>query len=143
MTDHEAGVDGEFAVDAIQILAEGGPVPWHALLQALERHALHTREHGLQIGSVVGTTAQRGNAETAIATDDRGDSVMARRGESGIPERLGIVVRVDVNEAGRNDMTRGVDLLRCALTDVTYGDYATPDDGDVAGKAWLSRTVNN
>ena len=41
--------------------------------------------------------------------DDRRDAVEARRGERRVPEDLRVVVRVDVDEPGRDDVAAGVE----------------------------------
>ena len=47
-----------------------------------------------------------GDGEAAVAGHDRGDAVEARRGERRVPEHLGVVVGVDVDEAGGDDVPR-------------------------------------
>ena len=53
--------------------------------------------------------ARRGDREPAVAGDDGGDAVVARRGERRVPEDLRVVVGVDVDEPGRDDVAAGVE----------------------------------
>jgi hypothetical protein len=71
--DEEPGVDGERAVEAIEVLAEGLPVPRHALGQRLERHALDARQHPHEVVGLA--RRQRRDREAAVAADDRRDAV--------------------------------------------------------------------
>jgi hypothetical protein len=50
-------------------------------------------------------------ADAAVAHHDRGDAVRRRRDEPMVPGGLAVVVRVDVDEAGRDGQAAGVDLL--------------------------------
>ena len=53
--------------------------------------------------------AGRRDREAAVAGDDGGDAVEARRRERRVPEHLRVVVRVDVDEPGRDDVAAGVE----------------------------------
>jgi hypothetical protein len=64
-----------------------------------------------------GDRAPRREADAAVAHDDGGDAVPRRGRHLGIPGRLAVVVRVDVDEARRDDVARGVDLLASARQD--------------------------
>ena len=54
----------------------------------------------------------RGDAEAAVAGDDGRDAVPGRRREVGIPQHLRVVVRVRIDEAGRQHQTVEVDRRR-------------------------------
>ena len=94
----ESGVGHQRAVDRVEVLAEGAPIPRDALLQRFERHALDPGQHPHQVVAVVGL--ERGNGEATVAADHRGHAMQRRRGQGGVPEDLCIEVRVDVDEAG-------------------------------------------
>ena len=103
-----AGVDGQQWVDGIQELGCGPPVPRHPFPEGLERHPLHPRQHPHQVVAVGRVVGQRGDGETAVAADHGRDAVQRRRAEGAVPERLGVVVGVDVHEARTDDPTVGV-----------------------------------
>ena len=67
MPHQEASVDRERAVDAVEVLAEARPVPRHAFLERLERHALDAGEHPHQVLAVLGL--ERRDAEPAVPAD--------------------------------------------------------------------------
>src|SRR5439155_5323265 len=50
-----------------------------------------------------------GEAEPAVADDDRGDAVPARQRAVRVPVDLGVVVGVEVDEAGGDDAAVGVE----------------------------------
>ena len=58
---------------------------------------------------------------------DGGDAVERRRPQRGIPEHLRVVVRVDVDEAGRDRAARRVELARPAQAGADLGDHAVRD----------------
>src|SRR5690242_20234905 len=65
--DEETGVDRDRALEPVEELAEGLPLPVDALLERRERHALDPRHHPSQ---VVGVAVVQGReAEAAVAAD--------------------------------------------------------------------------
>ena len=75
----------------------------------------------------------RGEAEAAVADGDRRDAVPARQGAVRIPEDLGVVVRVQVDEARRNVHTGRVDDAGSRRgVDTTHRHDLSALDGDVA-----------
>ena len=107
MADEEAGVDRDTAVEVAQPLAEGAPVPGQARLQRRERHALDPRHHPRDVVGVL--RRQRGQREAAVPAEHGGHAVQRRGAGVGVPEELGVVVGVQVDEAGRHQQARGVD----------------------------------
>src|SRR5207248_2643319 len=67
-------------------------------------HALEGAEHEVAVRRARGR-----DAEAAVPHHDRGDAVPGRDGEHAVPEDLRVVVRVDVDEPGRDDGTVGVE----------------------------------
>ena len=63
--------------------------------------------------------------DTAVAHDDGGDAVPARRREQRVPGDLAVEVRVHVDEAGRDEQAVGVDLL-AALPSTAPTSVTTP-----------------
>ena len=108
---HErAHVDrGAAALDRVQVLRERleGPLGADARAQRVERHAFHLLEREEHELTVRGP--RRRDAEAAVAHHHRGDAVPRRDGQHAVPEDLGVVVGVDVDEAGRDDGAVGVE----------------------------------
>ena len=107
-----ADVRGEVDADAVvahrrEVLGEGGEVPRDAGGERGDVHVLDVLERAGDQLVVLG--ARRRDREPAVAGDDGGDAVEARRRERGVPEHLRVVVGVDVDEAGRDDAVAGVE----------------------------------
>ena len=85
------------------------PVPRHAVAQRLERHALDPGQHAHEVVAVGGVGRQRRDGEAAVARERGGDAVQRRRRERAVPEHLGVVVGVHVDEARRDHLAGGVD----------------------------------
>ena len=60
VADQEAGVDADLAVEPVEVLAEGLPVPVHPGLQGRERHALDLGHHPADVVGVLGVDAAPG-----------------------------------------------------------------------------------
>jgi hypothetical protein len=110
--------------DAVQELRKGHPVPRHAGLHGGKRDCLDAR-HG-EHGALAFGRPHRREAEAAVADHNRGDAVPARERAIGIPEQLGVVVGMQVDEARRHDQAAGVDDM------VGVGGADVADLGDAA-----------
>jgi hypothetical protein len=75
-----------------------------ARLERGERHALDVLERPED--QLAMRRPRRRDAEAAVADDDRRDAVPRGDREHAVPEDLRVVVRVDVDEAGRDDERR-------------------------------------
>src|SRR2546430_2163864 len=53
--------------------------------------------------------AERRDREAAVAAENGGDAVQRRRAGGRVPQQLGVVVRVDVDEPGAHDLAGAVD----------------------------------
>ena len=95
--------------DRREVFREGLEVPGNAFQQTRGIHVLDLLE-GQRDRLAVGGVG-RCDREAAVAGHDRRHAVEARRRESRIPEDLGVVVRMDVDEAGSHDGARGVERL--------------------------------
>ena len=115
VADHEPGVDADAPVEPVEVLAEALPVPVDPLLQGGERHALDPGHHAAQVVGVVGP--ERGQGEAAVAADDRGHAVDVGRGGERVPEELGVVVGVGVDEAGAHHQAGGVERVVRGVVD--------------------------
>jgi len=87
--------------------------------------------------------AHRREAEAAVAEHHRGDAVPSRNSAPGIPSDLRVVVRVQIDESGRDDHTVGIDdfFRRAGRAPADLRDFAILDP-DVAAKTWHPRSVN-
>ena len=94
--------------DRREVLGERREVPRDARARASSTFMSSTFS-SVRAMSVVVLGPGRRDREAAVAGDDRGDAVEARRRERGVPEHLRVVVRVDVDEAGRDDAAAGVE----------------------------------
>ena len=100
---------GAAATDRLEVLRERLElVPRHAHRQGVEAHVLHVLEGAGEDPDALGP--DRRDGEAAVARHHGGDAVERRRREVGVPEHLGVVVRVDVDEARRDDVARRVEL---------------------------------
>ncbi len=66
-----------------------------------------------------------------MAAEDRRDAVVARRADGAVPEHLGVVVCVHIDEAGAYDASTRVERLRRAFVDPTDCRDASVLDSDV------------
>ena len=110
MPDERADVDrGAPLLDGGEELREGleGPLGADPRAQGVERHALHLLEGAQHEIAMRGP--RRRDAEAAVPHHHRGDAVPGRDGEHAVPEDLRVVVRVDVDEAGRDRRAVGVE----------------------------------
>ena len=95
------------AVDAVEELGVGDPVPGHAVFHAADRDGL-VAAHGQHRALAVGWLDGR-EGETAVADHHRRDAVPPGDRAVGVPEQLRVVVRVVVDEAGRDVQPGRVD----------------------------------
>ena len=130
------------AIDAVEKFGEGGPIPRHPGLHRGVRNRFDARHREHRALAALGM--HRGEAEAAVADHDRRDAVPARDGAVRIPEQLRVVMGMQIDEAGRDDQSRGVDRLR------GVGGAQPPDfrdaavlDADVAAKARHPRSVHH
>ena len=101
------GVHGDAAVEAADPVAEGAPVPGQPGLQRGQGHALDPRHHPRDVVDVLRRHGRQ--REAAVAAEHRGHAVQRGRAGVGVPEELRVVVRVQVDEARRDQHAGGVD----------------------------------
>ena len=125
----------------IEIFGEGFPVPLHALRQRGPGNVFHAFHQADQPFVLVGT--RRSETDTAIAHDDGRYAVPARRGHFLVPGRLSVVMRVNVDEAGGDQVTLRIDFLGGVAADVAHLGDEPVLHGEIPGKAVLSGTIDN
>ena len=86
---------------------------------------------------------RRCEGEAAVAHDHAGDAVVARARAERVPQHLGVHVRVAVDEAGRDDVPFGVDLVGAPFADPPDGGDAAPPHADVGPIARQPRPVDD
>ncbi len=134
MPDEKPGVDAEASVQRVEVLGEARPVPWNAILQCGERHALDLCHHPADVVGVL--RVDRRQREPAIASDHGRDAVHVGGGGERIPEELRVVVRVGVDHPGHHHEAGGVEFCGPMLFDLADGHDAAvpyPDVRDAAG----------
>ena len=119
MPDEPAGVDGQTVLERVEVLPEGLPLPRHTRLQSADRHAFDLGHEASGVRRVAGV--QGGEPETAVAVEDRGDPVDIGWSGKGIPEELGVVMGVRIDESGAEDEPFPVGRLPARLVDVADG----------------------
>ncbi len=129
-------------VERVEVLGERLPLPLDALVQRGAGDVLHAFHQLDEAFVLVG--AHRREADPAVADHDRGDAVARRRIQDRVPGRLTVVVRVDVDEAGRDDAPGRVDDLACVAVDVLAdGDDHAVADGDVTHEPGTTGAVDD
>ena len=103
------------AVERVEVLADRLPVPLDGLAQRRAGNALDAFHQADQPVVAVGGGGRE--ADAAVAHDHGGDAVPDRRREQRVPGDLAVVVRVHVDEAGRDGEAGGVDLLATGVVD--------------------------
>ena len=87
--------------------------------------------------------AARRDREAAVARDHRSHAVVRRRRQRRIPEDLRVVVRVDVDEARRDDLTRRVELARRRSSRSPISVMHAVGDRDVGGASRRAGAVDD
>src|SRR5215831_4635284 len=129
-------------LDTVEKLGEGGPVPGHPGLHRCVRDRLHAR-HG-EHGTLASIRMHGGEAEAAVADDDRSHSVPARDRAVRIPEELRVIMSVQIHETGRDDHPGSVyDPGGFGRTNPADPGDTTIFDSDVAAKARHPGSVND
>ena len=139
--DEEARVGCERAVDAVEVVAERRPVPRHTGRERGGRHALDAGEHVQEVVAVL--RPQRRDREAAVPADDGRHPVQRRRAQRRVEEDLGVVVRVDVDEAGRDDLSTRIDRSSGGFVDLADCDDSPVTDADGAGSRGCARSVDD
>ena len=97
------------AIEAVEVLREGDPVPRHALLHRVVGDRLDPRHRLHCVLALI--RLDRCEAESAVADRHRRDAVPTGQRAVRIPEDLGVVVGVEIDETGSDVHPRGVDHL--------------------------------
>src|SRR5688572_380547 len=96
--------------ESIQILAIGFPSPGDALVKGGTRDVLYAF-HDLD-KAVVLVRGDRGEPDTTVAENDGCDAVPDGGCHGGVPGNLTVVVGVNVDKPGRDNLALRIDRLR-------------------------------
>jgi hypothetical protein len=129
------------AVQGVEVLGEGLPVPGDALVERGAGDVLDPLHQGDQPLVTVGT--HRGEAHSAVAHHDGRDTVPGGGAEGRVPAGLAVVVGVDVDPARGHDEPLGVELAPSGAGDLADGGDAALVDGDVGSSAGRARAVDH
>ena len=128
------------AAEGVEIVGEAFPVPGQALAEHGEGNVLHPLHQPHQ--PVVVLRLAGGEADAAIAHDHAGDPMPGRRLHPLVPGGLAVVVGVDVDETGADQLAAGVDLLGAPAVHRADGDDAAVLDPDIGLAAGRARAVH-
>ena len=103
------------ALYRVEILGKRLPVPFDACGQRSTRYVFHALHQANE--KVVLVFLDGREADAAVATDGGGHAMIARWRQMRVPGGLGIIVGVDIDEAGRNGQTVGIDLASALCRD--------------------------
>ena len=127
--------------DRVEILPEALPLPVDAFVEHCSGDVLHPLHEGDE--AVVRVGPHRREPDAAVAHDGRRHPVPARRREVCVPRGLPVVVRVDVDEAGRHEHAAGLDLLPAPPGHRADGHDGLGVDGDVGRHRLASSSVGH
>ena len=125
----------------VQVFGEAFPAPGEALGQHGARQvfdAFHEFDQHVAL-----LRPARREANTTVAHDAGGDAVPGRRRELFAPHRLRVVVGVDIDETGRDDLAGGVDFQRAGAQVGTHRRDRMTIDSDVANEGRTARAIDD
>ena len=82
------------------------------------------------------------HAEPAVAHYHRGYTVPGAWRERRVPEHLGIVVGVDVDESGRHYAARSIDLLARVRRNLPHGDNLAIANAEIPGACGCTGAID-
>ena len=140
---HEAAdVDHRLqAFDGVQIAAVGFPIPGQAGEDGVLRNVLDGFHHAGEELPVL--RPARGEGDAAVAEQGGGDAMPGHRRHVRIPADLGIEMGVQIDEAGRDGMAGGVDLLLAGLRHCADRGDRIAVNGDVNFLGRIARAVHD
>ena len=126
---------------AVEVVREAAPVPWQALGQydfGDVFHALHQLHEPPAVVCMAGR-----ETDAAIAGQDRGNALARGRRYMLCPGDLGVVVGVQINEAGSNKQAAGVDFLCATFRNVADRDDPVAGNGDIGDNGRSTGAIDN
>src|SRR5204862_466805 len=127
--------------ERVEVVAVALPVPRQAFTQHREGDVLDAF-HQLDQAVVVGGLAGR-EADAAVAHDHGGDAVPGAGLHAPVPGGLAVVVGVDVDEAGGDQLAARVDFFGAGAGDLSNGGDAAVLDRDIGFERRLAGPVDD
>src|SRR6202034_831886 len=93
-------------LEKVEVLGKGFPTPAHALPKGRSGNVLYAFHQLDELAFLA--RSHRGEADPAIAHDERGDSMKCRGLERPVPRHLAVVVTVQIDESRGEDPTGGI-----------------------------------
>ena len=137
----EPGVDAEPAVQDVEVLTEGRPVPRHAVLQGGEGHSLDLGHHLTDVVRIL--RVDGGERKATVAPDDGGHAVHVGGGGQRIPEQLRVVVRVRVDHAGHDRQPPASNSVVAHFVDLADGNDPAVTDSDIGEAAGFPGPIDD
>ena len=129
VADERANVRAQSAAQALEVLGKRLPIERDRAFEQAAVHVLDRAEELDQAKAMLGP--HRRERHRAITHDQRGHAVFGRGCRKLVPAQLWVVVRMNVDKAGRDYSTIGVDLLRGRSGDLAHGDDTIAHHADV------------
>ena len=127
--------------DPVEELGEALPLPVEHGVQDVEIDRLDAGKHAHEELAVLGLAGGQGVA--AVAHDHGGGAVPRRAREQAVPHDLGVVVGVDVDEAGGDDSALGVNDTPGGLVEPALGRDPPAADAHVGAVAGQPAAVDH
>ena len=128
-------------VDGVEKLRERLPMPGQPVDHHHARDVLHAGHHVDEDVVIFGAAGCE--ADAAVAHHRGGDAVRGGRDQPIRPDRLAVVVGVQVDETGGDEKAGRVDLAHPGLADVSDGDHHAVADGDVGDEGFAPEAVDH
>ena len=132
-------IDVELAlVERVEIFRERLPIPGQAFHQYRLGDVFHHLDQRAAIFRAAG-----GKADTASAHQHRGDPVPRGGLHAVVPARLTVVMGVNIDEAGRDQLAAGIDLFRTAPLYGPDRDNFTATNGNIADEGLRAGPIDD
>ena len=137
-----ADIDGaRQAFERIEIIGKAFPIPFHPLGERSARNILDTLHQADQPIMLVLFRGRKANA--AIAHDNRGDAMPARRTHLAVPRCLAVIMGMDVDKPRRDDFARSINLFATRSADLAHSGNDAAIHRDIGDKARRARAIND
>ena len=129
------------AFERIEIIGKAFPIPFHPLGERSAGNILNTLHQADQ--PIMLVLFRRCKANAAIAHDNRGDAMPARRTHLAVPRCLAVIMGMDINKAWRDDFTQSINLFAARSADLAYSGNDAAIHRDIGDKARCARAIHH